>query len=227
MKKNLTFLCGIRGVNMADFTIINILDYETIDDFIEHAYSIFQLRFRNSERRITFKGRQIFIDYTDLHENKSITFWHIASLEGNDSYDKYTQYPCQNTFNMGNCVNKCKIKKDKCFYIKNTQRIICIYRASFINFIYEIIKLSNENSEFIQIINTFRDVRGKKTKRIILRYKDKYYDYVIIFEPKYTKEKRDIMYYRMITAYPVFNKGDIAELDKLWEEQNSKKESHL
>lgn len=212
---------------MAEFMIINILDYETIDDFIEYTYSIFQLRFRNSERRIMFKDRPIFIDYTDLHEDKSITFWHIASLEGNDSYDKYTQYPCQNTLSIGNCVNMCKINDDKCFYIKNTPRIVCIYRASFINFVYEIIKLCNENCEFIQIINTFRNVRGKKTKRIILRYKDKYYDYIIIFEPKYTEGKNDIKYYKLITAYPVFNKEDISELDKLWEEQNSKKESHL
>lgn len=212
---------------MAELTTINILEYDTIDDFIEYAYSLFQLRFRNSDRRIMFRNRPIFIDYTELHEEKSITFWHIASLEGDDSYNKYTQYPCQNTFSIGNCDSMCNINGDKCFYIKNTPRIVCIYRASFINFVYEIIKLCNEKSEFIQTIDSVRNVRGKRTKRIILRYKDKYYDYVIIFEPKYTEGKKDIKNYKLITAYPVFNKDDIFELDKKWKEQSSKKESHL
>jgi len=210
---------------MAEFELINITEYDNSDTFIEAVYAIFQLRFRNSDRRITFKNKQIFIDYTELYQDKSITFWHIASFEGNDNYDKYTQYPCENTFNKGTCEHKCKIVDGNCFYIKNTPRIACLYRASYINFVYDIIKLSNDGNSNIQIINTERTVRKKKTKRLVLRYKDKNYDYAIIFEPKYNESKSDILRYKLITAYPIFSKDDIEELDRMWKDQQFKKES--
>lgn len=164
---------------------------------------------------LKINGKRLFIDGRESIEEKIIPFWHLAS-QGKDEL-KYDMYPCENHELKKFCVQKCEFDTEDNF-LKDIDRIPCIYRASKIQTFIDVIKLYNENSNDPRIQKwTIKEKDGKHLKiRFIDKQKD--IDYIIIMRINYCKGMTDISQYRLITAYPVIMKSYKKRFDREYKE---------
>jgi hypothetical protein len=168
---------------------------------------------------LKINGKRLFIDGRESIDEKIIPFWHLAS-QGKDEL-KYDMYPCENHELKKICVQKCEFDIEDNF-LKDIDRIPCIYRASKIQTFIDVIKLYNENSDDPRIQKwTIKEKDGKHLKiRFIDKQKD--IDYIIIMRINYCKGMTDISQYRLITAYPVIMKSYKKRFDREYRENGKK-----
>lgn len=195
----------------------------------DEAYNILEkfLYKNKTEDEIEFndlkiKGRRLYIDGRESIDGKILPFWHLAS-QGKDEL-KYDMYPCENHELKKVCINKCIFDTEHNF-LKEKNRIPCIYRASKIQTFIDVINLFNENPEDTRIQTwTIKEKDGKHLK---IRFIDKEQDidYIIIMRINYNKENTDISQYRLITAYPVIMKSYKKRFDREYRQykENRKK----
>ena len=168
---------------------------------------------------LKINGKRLFIDVKDSINEKIIPFWHLASQ---GKYElKYDMYPCENHELKKYCIPKCEFDVEDNF-LKDIDRIPCIYRASKIQTFIDVINLYNKNPNDPRIQKwTIKEKDGKHLKiRFIDKQKD--IDYIIIMKINYCKEKIDISQYRLITAYPVIMKSYKRRFDKEYREYGKK-----
>lgn len=168
---------------------------------------------------LKINGKRLFIDGRESIEEKIIPFWHLAS-QGKDEL-KYDMYPCENHELKKICVQKCEFDTEDNF-LKDIDRIPCIYRASKIQTFIDVIKLYNENPNDPRIQEwTIKEKDGKHLKiRFIDKQKD--IDYIIIMRINYCKKMTNISQYRLITAYPVIMKSYKKRFDREYRENGKK-----
>lgn len=168
---------------------------------------------------LKINGKRLFIDGRESIEEKIIPFWHLAS-QGKDEL-KYDMYPCENHELKKFCVQKCEFDTENNF-LKDINRIPCIYRASKMQIFIDVIKLYNENPNDPRIQKwTIKEKDGKHLKiRFIDKQKD--IDYIIIMRINYCKGMTDISQYRLITAYPVIMKSYKKRFDREYKENGKK-----
>ena len=165
---------------------------------------------------LKINGKRLFIDGRESIEEKIIPFWHLAS-QGKDEL-KYDMYPCENHELKKFCIQKCEFDTEDNF-LKDIDRIPCIYRASKIQTFIDVIKLYNENPNDSRIQKwTIKEKDGKHLK---IRFIDKQKD-IIIMRINYCKGMTDISQYRLITAYPVIMKSYKKRFDREYRENGKK-----
>lgn len=169
-----------------------------------------------TENKIEFndlkiKGKRLFIDGKISVEEKILPFWHLAS-QGKDEL-KYDMFPCENHELKRICVTECDFESESNF-LKEFDRIPCIYRASKIQTFIDIIELFNNNPQDPRIQTWTVKENGGKNLKIRFIDKEQDIDYIIIMKINYTEGMRDISQYRLVTAYPVIMKSYKKRFDR-------------
>lgn len=185
----------------------------------DESYAVFQLEINYRHTRPNLFDKFIYIDANYSYEPEKVNcFWHISSI-GVDHY-KYDMYPCSNDAANGECHFMCDINHENNF-LKDINSIPCIYRASRIKWVRQIINLANINPKYANL-RIWRQYNSKtKEHNLLLRYIDRHIDYVIIFNISY--KGRDIYCYRLTTAFPVVLKSYKKRFDKEYSEYIKKK----
>lgn len=160
---------------------------------------------------LRINGKRLFIDGRESIEEKILPFWHLAS-QGKDEL-KYDMFQCENHEVKRICVTECDFESDSNF-LKEFDRIPCIYRASKIQTFIDIIELFNNNPQDPRIKTWTVKENGGKNLKIRFIDKEQDIDYIIIMKINYTKGMTDISQYRLVTAYPVIMKSYKNRFDK-------------
>lgn len=168
--------------------------------FVEEAYNAFNDSLQDKATRIQFKNNTLFVNFKDWVDDKPEIFWHIIGLEDNDAMNFY---PCSNNPIQLLCKKNCDTLEWQVNTIAKT-RLICIYRASHMPMIEEVIKLANSNNQLVKI---WID-RG----RTFIRYENGLDDYVVILEKLDKYENA----YKLVTAYPVFFRSQKKNFDRTY-----------
>ena len=155
---------------------LNPLKYEQSNDLFDDAYAVFQVELNFRDNRPTLFGKRIFIDATSQIDNKIIGFWHMASIGADDS--KFDMFPCSNDEAIGRCVFLCNADHSENF-LKHMNSTPCIYRASRVGWVRQIIEIAGSREESYLTVWTHDDNRGQKC--LHLRYRSGLIDYIVIF----------------------------------------------
>lgn len=115
----------------------------------------------------------------------------------------------EDKFNIDPCINSdveilCKVNcQDDCIPIN--QRNLCLYRARTLTWFNCVLELASFNNENIKI--------WEIDKKLKIRFTHETADYIIIIN-KFFSVKKNRYHYKLITAYPLFLKGDRKKADK-------------
>lgn len=184
------------------------VNYKDDISLFEDSYKIFDENLRNIEKRPRLWGKKIFIDCTNFADDgRELSYWHICSIGADDS--KYDMYPCLNDSAGSKCQYKCDVDHEENF-LKDKNGIPCVYRASKIIWLIEILRLANlGGSRYIKIWKT----QNKKTRQVdlLIRYESEIIDYVIIFKIQNAESEYP---YRFKTAFPIVLKSYKRRYDK-------------
>ena len=172
---------------------IDPTSYTSINDLFDDSYSIFQQELYKN--RPNLFDRYIFINVDSTCDGKVEGFWHIASI-GADHFGSDT-YPCCKDITSGYCLFLCDVDHSDNF-LKDSNSVPCIFRASKIQWVKYIIELANGKNHLTQVWKVKNKRKGQSD--LCLRYIEGHIDYVIIFTIVYNDKKNDIKYYRLKTA---------------------------
>lgn len=187
---------------------------DDLNKIIENSYLSFYDNMINREKRPMLLGRTIYIDERKLYDGKENGFWHCSSMGDDDT--KFDQYPCENDKCKKYCTYKCEIS-DKNNFLRDENRVPCIYRADKSVWINKLICMVNEkNLNNIKIWKVKNN--KKKTTDLKIWYDDDDVSYILIFQIKYNKHKSDVEKYIFKTAYPVVLKPYIRRFAKEYNE---------
>lgn len=187
-----------------------------INDIVKESYN----EFKSNCLSLRLFGKEIYFS-TELLQNCSIDFWHMASLENKDlkknNKDRfyYNIKPCNNTIISNKCSN-CT-QHTFCINIRKTNRDICIYRMKSVKFFKITIERANELGLNVKIWKLEKCSNRRQKENILkIRFQENEIDYLIIL-----KEKENIYYF--ITAYLVFEQREKNDLDKEYNSRDLKK----
>lgn len=187
-------------MSLSDLSPILKMD-EDFNKSIEIAHRYFDENLNNRLNRPSLFEKDIYIEAKEIIDEKPQGFWHIISLDEKHTYTKVL--PCINDENISKCNENCNTKKHQITIKYGTEtRNICLLRASRIPWIIDLINLANKNSP--DIISWKK--QNNHNKKLYIRYKKGSVDFVVIF----SEEKH---YYRIISAYPVFEQKEKEELN--------------
>lgn len=181
---------------------------------INHAKKIFEEIFIKQKSRPNLDGVFIFFDINAIVNSKTLSlperFMHICSIIDKHNY---TAFPCQNDITYSQCFNKCSITKALTDF-QFIQRTECLFRASRIHWIPEIIRLANSNHNCIKSWATSERSRNGKSiiKKRYIRYEEESVDYVIILQEVW--KYKTFSHYKFITAFPVFLKRNKIQFEQ-------------
>lgn len=189
--------------------------YKKLEKFLYKSKTEDEIEFND----LKINGKRLFIDGRESINNKILPFWHLSS-QGSEEL-KYDMYPCENHELKKFCIQKCMFDTEDNF-LKDINRIPCIYRASKIQTFIDIINLYNQNPEDPRIQKW--TVKEKDGKHLKIRFIDKEQDidYIIIMRVNHNKKMTDILQYRLITAYPVIMKSYKKRFDREYRENGKK-----
>ena len=189
--------------------------YKKLEKFLYKSKTEDAIEFND----LKINGKRLFIDGRESINNKILPFWHLSS-QGREEL-KYDMYPCENHELKKFCIQKCIFDTEDNF-LKDINRIPCIYRASKIQNFIDIINLNNQNPEDPRIQKW--TVKEKDGKHLKIRFIDKEQDidYIIIMRVNHNKKMTDISQYRLITAYPVIMKSYKKRFDREYRENGKK-----
>ena len=207
--KKLTSFYGSYEDRMMPNDLPATLDMqEDIEKNIDIAYEYFALYLKDKASRPTLFGKMVYIDISEYIDEKPIGFWHLISLK-----ELNTEIlPCNNDHAVSLCKQNCITMKRFVFLKRHEEaRAICIYRASRLPWIVEIICLANVKSEKIKCWL----ISDKNSSKLYIRYQQGATDFILIL-----KEEKTM--YRLTSAFPVFNVSDMKQFaqgfkDHKWE----------
>lgn len=179
--------------------------YNEYDTLFEKSYMIMSENLIDRQKRPTLLGKFIYIDERKLYDNKENGFWHSSSMGLDDT--KFESDPCTNDVTKIYCKYRCNCNHEDNF-LKDEDRVPCLYRADRIPWLLNILKLVNEEKKDNIKVWTYFDNK-KKEKHLKVRYEnDKLdVDYILIFRISYNKDMSGISSYRLVTSYPVVLKS--------------------
>lgn len=191
------------------------IEYEKLEKFLYKNKTEDEIEFND----LKINGKRLFIDGRESINNKILPFWHLASQDKEEL--KFDMYPCENHELKKLCITKCIFDTEDNF-LKEINRIPCIYRASKIQTFIDVIKLYNQNPNDPRIQKW--TIKGKDGKHLKIRFIDKEedIDYIIIMKVIYNKRMTDISQYMLITAYPVIMKSYKRRFDREYKENGKK-----
>lgn len=176
----------------------------TFDEQITIAFEFFTEHIFNKDHRLSLFGKNIFVEAREIINDRPQGFWHMVSLEDNHHFTKVL--PCTNDAVIDNCEQNCNTKAHVISVKNNTEnRNLCLYRASRIPWIVDIINLANKNDPDVCV--WFKPGGNYSNDKLYLRYNHEGADYIIVF----AVEKR---FYRIISAFPVFYVSEKENFDK-------------
>lgn len=168
------------------------------------AYAYFSEYIGNRAHRPTLFDKEVFIECSEIINERPVGFWHLVSLEEKHKFSKIV--PCVNDRNINLCGQNCISQKHQIAIKYGTEiRNLCLYRASRIPWIIDIIKLASRGDSSVAV--WLKPGGNKASDKLYLRYNHDGQDYVIIF----SVEKR---FYRMISAFPVFYLNEKQKMDE-------------
>lgn len=160
------------------------------------VYDYFIRNIKNENIRAKYKDTKIELDNSlEYLGGKEKTFRHLCGF-GSDHYDID---PCLNSEVEILCKTNCKDDS-----IPDSQRNLCLYRARTLSWFNYILNLANNDNENIKI--------WEAEKKLKIRFTHETADYIIIINKYYNKRKE--MKLKLITAYPLFLKGDRKKADR-------------
>jgi len=167
------------------------------DDYqrsIDLVYEYFSKNINDKSCRPSLFGKPIYVEAKEIIEERPVGFWHMISLEKNHHFAKVL--PCTNDEVINKCAQNCNTH-EKIATIKygTEQRSICLYRASRIPWIIDIIKLADDGYSDVDV--WLKPGNSSTSDKLYLRYNHDGADYVVVF----SAERR---FYRIISAFPVF-----------------------
>lgn len=178
---------------------ISIDSYNNTDEIINHLYEIFKVELMNKHKRPTLFGKFIYISCNNWIKGKAEMFWHLISLADDESFNIF---PCNNCVSQTKCPENCISPTLTIDLPDGKTRNTCLYRGIRINWIKQIIDLTNKNDSNIKFWVKPRIVQGVTRKQLHIRFQHETVDYLLIFEEKY--ENGVLSHYYFVTAFPVF-----------------------
>lgn len=166
--------------------VINIEDSCNIESVIENSYEYFKSVLMDKDKRPVLLSKFVFIKFNFWIEHKAEAFWHLISL---DKVENFGVFPCENFISESICKKNCKTKTRQVTLENKQVRDVCVYRATRINWIADIINLANIGDNSIK--------KWINDNKLHIRFQHEDVDYVLIFEIHSNK-------YQLITAFPVF-----------------------
>lgn len=174
------------------------------EESLNSAYNYFSENIYDRNKRPILFGKSIFVEAHEIIEERPAGFWHIVSLEDKHHFNKVL--PCTNDSSIAVCEQNCNTKQHMVSIQYGAEdRSICLYRASRIPWIVDIIQLANSGDSEVDI--WLKPGNNKRSDKLYLRYNHDGADYIVIF----SAEKR---FYRIISAFPVFYVSEKADFDK-------------
>ena len=175
---------------------LDFSEYKDLESQEEYAYRYFLSNIKNEGKREKLNEKKIIINTNRQYlEAKEEAFEHLTGFNQTNSY---SHSPCLNLDIEMLCSIKCEVEK-----VPPNQRILCLYRARFLPWFNSIIKLASNNDKHIKKW----EVKKAKDTRLLIRFQEGNADYLIVLR----KLKTD---YKLVTAYPLFTKGDRAKCDR-------------
>lgn len=170
---------------------LNISTTQTTDEIMNVCHNEFKRTLGNKNTRPNLKGKEIFIPIK-WNASKAEIFLHIGSIEPINNIDIL---PCNNDTVSAVCNSYC-VNRSNTIVLSNLEvRVECIYRATRIGWVSEIINLYNSCDPRVKY---WEKETKKHDMRIYLRYQEEEIDYVVVFEKKNNNKVT------LITGFPVF-----------------------
>lgn len=175
-----------------------------IADGLIIAYDYFSHYINDKENRPQLFGKKIYVEAHEWIEDRPEGFWHLVSLEEKHHFQKIL--PCINDSSTALCKQNCNTKQKMIAIKMGTEnRSLCLYRASRIPWVVDIINLANNNDPDVCV--WIKPSTNGSSDKLYLRYNHDGADYVVIF----SVEKK---FYRIIAAFPVFYLSEKEAFDK-------------
>lgn len=176
---------------------------EDFDESMRIAYEYFEAHIFNRVKRPALFEKEVFVEANEIIDDRPVGFWHSVSIE---ETHHFKNLPCNNDGTMECCKENCVSPFHQVLIKQKTEtRNICLYRASRLPWIIDIIKLANRGDPSVQ--TWLKPGVGKQSKKLYLRYNHYGNDYVIIF----SVEKH---FFRIISAFPVFYLKEKRDFEK-------------
>ena len=173
---------------------IKIPEGSSVNDAFDSCNEIFKKGFLTKENRPMLKGCDIYVPIYFHSDKKSEVFWHISSLSPKEVL-RPNILPCNNDIASDICDENCWTENEAEQMKDLSIRTKCLYRASRIAWIKEVIELYNNNDSRVQY---WEKMNSNKKIRLYLRYSEDENDFLVVFEGK------GIGNVVFITAFPVF-----------------------
>ena len=175
---------------------------EDFDESMRIAYEYFEANIYNRTKRPALFDKEVYVEAKEVIGDRPVGFWHTVSIENTH---QFKNLPCNNDNTMEFCKENCIIQSRQIIIKHQTEtRNLCLYRASRLPWILDIINLANRGDPAVQ--TWLKPGIGKLSGKLYLRYNHYGNDYVLIF----SNEKH---FYRIISAFPVFYLKEKREFD--------------
>lgn len=178
-----------------------------LQEALNISYNKFKKDFIDRSNRNLYDNVFIYVDTKNRINNKFEIFWHVVGLGADDIQD-LSIFPCNNDSCFSNCNTNCEKKNIKITENNGTLKYPCLYRATRVMWINEIIRLANEGNPNIEITEETKRTKKGNQKRLNIRYKKGIVDYVVIL-----KKGKNV--HNFITAFPIFYTNSKRKFDKL------------
>ena len=189
----------------------NPTDYSATIKYIDMLNALYS----EYEQKVKYFNRSLKIGKVPIYFplssqailGKDEIFWHITGLETREignlntyicSGDERCYKACKNL-----CEENCRAKKRVYRLNNGSIKHFCIYRASRIVWIPQIIELLNNKCTLIHDWYNYKRVQNKgRVLQYYIRFQDWMCDYIIIFQVNMNHQA--IQSYKFITAFPIF-----------------------
>ena len=189
-------------------TPMSITSSQGLNEIIDSCHELFKKTIAAKDRPKLGEW-EIFIPFKWI-DTKAEIFWHIGSIEKKSTLDIY---PCTNDVASAICTSNCINGADTIVLSNGEERAKCIYRATRVGWILDIVKMYNETDSRVKY---WEKDNSDHRRRIYLRYQEEEIDYLVVFEKK--SDKRVVL----ITGFPVFFISTKNDLEKDYKKyQNS------
>jgi hypothetical protein len=187
---------------------LNIDSFSNSNDIHNYLHSYFKANLMDQTIRPKLFGKFIYIDCSKWIDYKNQEYWHLASLNQTESFNIL---PCNNCLSAIKCNQNCVSPYEVIQLSNGVKRNVCFYRGIRINWINEIINLTNLNDPNIKKWNKNVQIRGTNRVQLFIRFQHEAVDYVLLFEEKY--KGNALQHYHFVAAYPVFYINTKAQYD--------------
>lgn len=181
--------------------VLDISNLNSTEDIIEFIYENFQKEYTGPENIRYLHGEKVHFDYSRIHKDKFLFFWHLISLS---SSEKFNVLPCNNDISLIKCSDHNCLTQNNYIELPKGKRNICFYRGIRVHWIGKIIELADKNDPFIT------QWEQDDNNCFYIRFQHETTDYLVVL----TMKKNGFLF---VTAYPLFYINKKQVCDKQYE----------